>query len=133
LVVGECGKAERRRVERKQTAVTTRISPNKWSSFEADVVDLSCRGFKAAAETLLRVGSIVSIEVPELGAVPAVVVWREPEAFGARFIQPLSLASSAWLRELDNQLNHSISRSPRPAAQQDLAAFLTMVEEAGLG
>jgi hypothetical protein len=64
------------------------------------VHDLSRGGLLVQADALLEVGSEVAIEMPEVGAVAARVVWSSGSFFGCQFAEPISESTvSAALSE----------------------------------
>lgn len=85
-----------RRAERKLLDEAARLRPNDWSSVEIRMADISELGFRAAAEARLRVGGLVSLEVPGIGVVDAQVEWQRGGEFGARFLAPLALDRCGW-------------------------------------
>jgi hypothetical protein len=85
-----------RRGERMTLDEATRLRPNDWSSLEVRMIDLSSGGFRARCEARLQRGSCVSLDIPGVGAVDAQVEWQRGDMFGARFFQPIELASSTW-------------------------------------
>ena len=85
-----------RRAERMPLDESTRLRPNEWSSLEIRMIDLSSCGFRANCEARLRPGSCVSLDIPGVGAVDAQVEWQRDDMFGARFFQPIDVASCTW-------------------------------------
>jgi hypothetical protein len=85
-----------RQAERLELDESARLRPNSWSSLEIRMVDLSELGFRAACEARLQAGSCVSLEIPGIGGVDAQVEWQRTGEFGARFLQPIDLASCRW-------------------------------------
>jgi hypothetical protein len=87
---------ERRRAPRLPVASAARLRPNDWSTAQVDMVDISHEGFRAAGELLFRIGSYVSLQIPGIGWVEALIVWTHPGQFGARFVFPIDLACCSW-------------------------------------
>ena len=85
-----------RRAERHKVDEAARLRPNDWSSLEIRIVDLSAFGFRGECEARLRPGGSVTLTVPGLGDVEAQVEWQRGGQFGARFFQPIALASCGW-------------------------------------
>lgn len=71
-----------------------RLHPNDWSSAEAILLECSETRFRARCEAVVRVGSVVTLELPGLGAVKAHVTWRRGQDFAATFDTPIDLASA---------------------------------------
>jgi hypothetical protein len=62
--------------------------------------DLSRSGLLVQVDADLAVGSEISVEIPEAGAVPAKIVWAGGSFFGCQFHAPISeVALSAALSE----------------------------------
>ena len=87
---------DRRNRRRIPIANPTRLRPNEWSTTQVDVVDISEDGFRAAGELLFRIGAYVSLQVPGIGWVEALIVWQHLGEFGARFVMPIDLGHCAW-------------------------------------
>ena len=72
-----------------------RLAPNVWSSVEVRLLECTERGFRAASDLGIRVGTIVTLEVPGVGPVEAYVVWRRAGQFAATFVTPIDLARAS--------------------------------------
>ena len=88
----------------KRVAVheAVRLHPNSWSSLEIVVLDCSENGFRAQCEAKVTGGLFVTVELPGIGPVKAVVSWQRGQQFGARFVEPIDL-SKAGLKPLLGQ------------------------------
>ena len=94
-----------RQSERLRVDGEARLRPNDWSSIEVGMMDLSESGFRARCEARVQAGSAVSLEIPGIGAVEALVEWQRGQQLGARFFQPIDLKLCAWtLRERHHAL-----------------------------
>ena len=85
-----------RETERIALDEPARLHPNDWSSLEVRVLDCSETGFRAFCEAVVKVGSVVTLEVPGLGPTRAQVSWRRGTQFGAKFVEPLELSQAAF-------------------------------------
>ena len=74
-----------------------RLHPNEWSSLEVRVLDCSETGFRAFCEAVVKVGSMVTLEVPGVGPARAQVSWRRGTQFGAKFAEPVALAKATFV------------------------------------
>ena len=69
------------------------------------MMDLSESGFRARCEARVQAGSAVSLDIPGVGVVEALVEWQRGQQLGARFFQPIDLSRCAWtLRERHHAL-----------------------------
>lgn len=87
-----------RRPEHERTLALeepVRLHPNDWSSAEAVLLECSEIRFRARCEALVRVGCVVALEVPGIGAVKANVTWRRGHEFAATFATPIDLARAS--------------------------------------
>lgn len=85
-----------RQSERIDVGKATRMRPNEWSSIEVHVADISACGFKARCDARLMRGSVISIDLPGVGSVEAQISWHRGDHIGARFIEPIDMASLRW-------------------------------------
>lgn len=67
--------------------------------------DISSFGFRGRTLHVVQRGAAISLTLPELGQVPATIVWESGITFGGRFLRPLT-----WRRV------HDLMLSFRPAA-----------------
>lgn len=81
-----------RRNERVPVDGTARLRPNRWSSLEVRLIDLSAEGFRAECEAMMLAGSAIWIDLPGIGEVEAQVSWRRRGELGARFVVPIDLS-----------------------------------------
>ena len=116
-----------RQSERLRVEGEARLRPNDWSSLVVGMIDLSEGGFRARCEARVPVGSAVSLDIPGLGAVEALVEWQRGQQLGARFFQPIDLAGCGWtLRERHHALAELLveraqaQRAGRPRAESEL-------------
>ncbi|MDB5722473.1 MAG: hypothetical protein JWP15_3091 [Alphaproteobacteria bacterium] len=87
---------DRRLKPRLPVTSSARLRPNDWSTAHIDMVDISAEGFRGAGELLFRIGSYVSLQIPGIGWVEALIVWTHPGQFGARFLFPIDLDCCGW-------------------------------------
>ena len=83
---------DQRRVKRDEIFIATRLrrrSPPYGDPVPAYLLNISRFGFMARTNLNLIDGSLVSIEVPELGELVGRTNWSMDEKFGAEFLQPL--------------------------------------------
>ena len=73
-----------------------RLHPNTWSSIEARLIDFSEAGFRAECEARVRVGFLVTLEIPGIGPAKAQVTWSRGGVFGARFLEAIDPAAAAF-------------------------------------
>lgn len=115
---------ERRARPRHPVASPARLRPNDWSAAQVDMLDISEAGFRAAGELLFRIGAYVSLQIPGIGWVDALIVWTHPGQFGARFVAPIDLSHCGWTgqgepvgsvpAELERQLASRVLHDERP-------------------
>jgi hypothetical protein len=63
---------------------------------EADILDISPLGLKGSCPVVLKIGSLIKVDIPGIGPVDAEVKWQLAARFGALFLQPVDLAGCAW-------------------------------------
>jgi hypothetical protein len=112
---------DRRARPRLGVGSPARLRPNDWSTAQVDVIDISEAGFRAAGELLFRIGAYVSLQVPGIGWVEALIVWQHLGQFGARFVVPIDLAFCAWTAGAD--------RPDSPAALERQLASRILLDE----
>lgn len=77
-------------------AVRTDVTYDVWVScdaceFEAQIVNLSAMGFRLRSTADVKVGWNVSLKVPKLPAVRAVIRWVRGDECGGAFLDPVIL------------------------------------------
>jgi hypothetical protein len=82
---------ERRRDSRVPVDLDAKMRELGESGVEAKVLNISERGFMAAAEAEFEVGSRVWLMLPGRDRANAVVKWTAGDKLGAEFAEPLSL------------------------------------------
>lgn len=70
-------------------------------TLKVHVLDLSGEGFGATCSGRISRGHMVTLQVPEIGLVPARVMWTRAERFGAKFLRPFDLRRCRWTVGLD--------------------------------
>ena len=86
-----------RKAKRIAVDEPARLHPNSWSSIEARLVDFSTAGFRAECEARVRVGFLVTLEIPGIGPADAQVSWSRDGIFGARFLEEIDVAAAEFL------------------------------------
>jgi hypothetical protein len=66
------------------------------STVEAEIRDISALGLKGACSETLTIGSLITVDIPGIGAVDAEVKWQLSGRFGALFLEPIDLANCEW-------------------------------------
>ena len=74
-----------------------RLVPNDWSSLEIRMLECSASGFRAACDATLWNGAWVTLEIPGIGAVEALVTWRRDGQFAATFAEPIDLSQAQFM------------------------------------
>ena len=82
---------ERRKQARVPVKLDARMRELGASGVEAQVVNISERGFMAVAEGRFEVGSRVWLMLPGRSRANAIVKWTAGDKIGAEFAEPLSL------------------------------------------
>lgn len=84
--------ADQRRAQRDEIFIATRVrpcSPPFGESVSAYLLNVSRFGFMARTSLTVIDGSLVSIELPELGQLMGRAIWSMDENIGAEFLQAL--------------------------------------------
>ena len=74
-----------------------RLAPNGWSNIEIRMLECSSDGFRASCDIGIRIGSVVTLDVPGVGPARAHVTWRRGNQFAAYFDEPVELARSGFM------------------------------------
>lgn len=74
-----------------------RLAPNSWCSLEVRLIECTAHDFRAAGEVNLRVGARVTLDLPGVGPVTALVAWRNAGQFVGVFDEPIDLARTSFL------------------------------------
>lgn len=93
-----------------------RLHPNEWSSLEVRVLDCSEGGFRAACDAKVRIGFLVTLEIPGIGPAEARVSWCRGKEFGASFLRPIVLDQAGF----GQQTNFARLLVQRPAPVSSL-------------
>jgi hypothetical protein len=88
--------SERRSVPRIPVGQPARLRPNRWSTIEVCVLNISVAGFGARCDTLLRMDQYVALDIPGIGTVDARTAWHRGSDFGAKFVAPIDLRQCEW-------------------------------------
>jgi hypothetical protein len=88
---------DRRAAPRLLLSLGTSLLP---CSSSVTILNLSTTGLLLDTSTELAIGEVIRVQLPEMGAAAATVVWRDGSSYGCAFEQPLSKAglSAALLR-----------------------------------
>ncbi|GGB31994.1 hypothetical protein GCM10011380_21770 [Sphingomonas metalli] len=89
----------RRRAPRAPVALEASLNGSRFDRALCTVVDLSTTGARLSTYSMLRRGSEISLVLPDLGAVPATVVWSTDFEAGCEFRRPLRQDLVDKLRE----------------------------------
>ena len=82
---------DRRRLQRRSTALEATMRELGASGVEAKVLNISERGFMAVSEAQFEVGSRVWLMLPGRERANAVIKWIAGDKLGAEFSAPVSL------------------------------------------
>jgi hypothetical protein len=85
-----------RRESRLALDEPARLAPNHWSNVEVRMLECTEARFRAAGDITVRVGSMVTLDVPGLGPVEAYVTWQRSGQFAATFAEPIDLARARF-------------------------------------
>jgi hypothetical protein len=77
--------AERRRAERRETALDTLMSDREGQTFAVRILNLSQAGFMAKSEWPLRGRAPVRVDIPTIGWLRAEIVWVLGDRVGGDF------------------------------------------------
>ncbi len=80
---------EARRAERLDVIIKASLREHSTTKFEVKVIDLSTTGFRCETSFTLHPDTRVWLTIPGLGALEAIVAWRERYLYGFMFAQPL--------------------------------------------
>jgi PilZ domain len=78
-----------RKANRTVVDEPARLHPNEWSSLEVRLLDCSQDGFRVECEARVRIGDLVTLDVPGIGPSRAQVSWCRERELGARFLDPI--------------------------------------------
>jgi hypothetical protein len=84
---------------RRPLEVSASLAMSGLRHLKVRVFDISPEGFRASCVGGIKGGSVISLEVPGLGAVPARVLWIQSDEFGAKFMRRIDAQRCGWLRE----------------------------------
>lgn len=85
-----------RRESRLALDEPARLAPNDWCNVEVRMLECTEVRFRAAGDVTVRVGAIVTLDVPGLGPVEAYVSWQRSGQFAATFAKPIDLARARF-------------------------------------
>ena len=72
-------------------------------SVEVSLFDLSGQGFGGTGLSDARMGALISLQLPEIGLVPARIMWTRGDRFGAHFLRPVDLGRCRWTADADGR------------------------------
>ena len=75
----------RRRCKRQDVAIPSRLRYGAWETCEIEIENISFSGFRAICEQQLEAGSVVSVDLPNVGRVRAQIAWCANGRIGAAF------------------------------------------------
>jgi hypothetical protein len=88
------GNFEGRELQPRAARVDTRYDALvrlDWGTVDAEIMNVSCRGFRLRTRKELEVGTEVTLEVPRLEPVKAVIRWACGKECGGVFAEPVAL------------------------------------------
>ena len=74
-----------------------RLAPNNWSNVEICLLECGETSFRATCDVVLKLYSLVTLEVPGIGPARAYVVWRRGGEFVATFEEPIDLDQAKFM------------------------------------
>jgi len=75
------------------------LKPQDLYHVEIKVRNVSAAGFMAECASPVRIGSLVSLDIPGIGTVDAQVRWQVGHRMGGLFLDPISLGRCEWAAE----------------------------------
>ncbi len=93
----------RRRSPRAPVSLDARIGRGGFDRTLCRVVDLSVYGARLQTYSMLRVGLVIWLTLPQIGQVAATIMWSDDFTAGCQFLSPLDEAAYTALIELDRQ------------------------------
>ena len=87
---------ERRSARTRVETSAKLVHQPTWYAVEVDVRDVSKCGFMAECAEPIGIGSLVTLDVPGIGAVDAQVRWQIGGRMGGMFLDPISLNRCEW-------------------------------------
>jgi hypothetical protein len=83
---------DRRIALRRAVRMPAHLRDRNQTRFELEMIDLSASGFRATTNFALHPGTFVTLTLPGLAPIEAVVAWRERFDYGCTFLRPLHAA-----------------------------------------
>jgi hypothetical protein len=110
-------KVDRRNSDRRVLKLRVPGSTSSGNGAPVLIHDISASGLLIQTEAVIDVGTILEIQLPEVGPQAATVVWSRDEFFGCEFQSPLSKAglSAALLQSYAGQERRTGAQSSEPA------------------
>jgi hypothetical protein len=107
---------DRRTSDRRVLKLRVPGSTPSGSGVPVLIHDISVTGLLMQTEAGIAVGTILDIQLPEVGPQPATIVWNRDNFFGCEFQSPLSKAglSAALLKSYAGQAHHTGEQSFEP-------------------
>jgi hypothetical protein len=72
------------------------LRAGNFSTVEAEIFDISQLGLKGSCSEALSIGSLITLDIPGIGAVEAEVKWQLSTRFGALFLEPIDVTKCEW-------------------------------------
>lgn len=69
----------------------TQLLPHDGEAVEVVIRDISSTGFMGECDSFVRIGSLVSVALPEIGQVDATIVWALAGRLGGKFSAPVAI------------------------------------------
>jgi hypothetical protein len=90
------GRYLERGAERISAEGTFALRAGDFHMVDAEIVDISTLGLKGSCPRTLSIGSLITVDIPGIGAVEAEVKWQLADRFGAMFLEAIDLARCEW-------------------------------------
>ena len=82
---------ERRVAKRVSLDIHTRLRHSGLQYGEMTIHDLSFTGFKGMTDVKLKRGDLISVALPNIGLVRAIVKWSHEDGFAGEFQRPVDI------------------------------------------
>ena len=91
-----------RRRAREPLDVAAKLYRHDWSRATVKVINCSAEGFCVqSCEALSPVGSVIALELPQIGVAHARVIWSNNGELGAKFMRPLDVTRTGWFKRVE--------------------------------
>ena len=91
-----------RRDGRERLDVAARLYLHDCSRSAVKVVDCTADGFCVrSCEPLSPAGTVVALELPQIGVAHARVIWSGNGELGAKFMRPIDVSRTGWFQRVE--------------------------------